>query len=189
MKDDKKTWMVTQSQQCSSLDPDSTLEVHSSSSSAEVTSSDDAEIRRVLRVGRLLIKSEKFKEALQMTEQVLRKHPRHAELLVLEGECLKCIGSLTKVSVARGFLYESAMMSQAIVCFAKAEAYDARNAETVMHLADVHHQQGNLQSCLELVQRACDLKPENKVQCHDHSCESLRCEKFHRSSRRHWQEY
>ena len=100
MNDDKEARMVAQSQQCSSLDPDSTLEVHSSSSSAEVTSLDDAEIRRILRVGRLLIKSEKFKEALQMTEQVRRKHPRHAELLVLEGECLKNSGNLTKVSVA-----------------------------------------------------------------------------------------
>ena len=62
-------------------------------------------------------------------------------------------------------------MSQAITCFAKAEAYDARNAETVMHLAAVHHQQGNLRSSLELVERACDLKPEDRVQFHCHLCE------------------
>ena len=177
MNDDKETWMVVQPQPRSSLDPDSTLEVHSSSSSAEVTSSDETEIRRVLRVGRLLIKSEKYKEALRLTEQILRKHPTHAELLVLEGECLKHSGNLTKVCIGRGFLCESAMMSQAITCFAKAEAYDARNAETVMHLAAIHHQQGDLPSCLELVQRACDLKPENRVQCHGHLCEISLCEK------------
>ena len=111
MNDDKEARMVAQSQQCSSLDPDSTLEVHSSSSSAEVTSSEETEIRRVLRVGRLLIKSEKFEEVLRLTEQILLKHPTHAELLVLEGECLKHSGNLTKVVSARGYLCESAVWS------------------------------------------------------------------------------
>ena len=111
MNDDKEARMVAQSQQCSSLDPDSTLEVHSSSSSAEVTSSEETEIRRVLRVCRLLIKSEKFEEALRQTEQILLKHPTHAELLVLEGECLKHSGNLTKVVSARGYLCESAVWS------------------------------------------------------------------------------
>ena len=89
--------MVAQSQPRSSLDPDSTLEVHSSSSSAEVASSDEAEIRRVLRVVRLLIESEKLEEALRLTEQILQKHQTHAGLLVLKGECLKHSGNLTEV--------------------------------------------------------------------------------------------
>ena len=37
-------------------------------------------------MGRLLIKSERFEGALHLNEQILRKHPTHAELQVFDGE-------------------------------------------------------------------------------------------------------
>ena len=69
-----------------------------------------------LACGLLRIKSEKFKEALQLAERLLRKHPTNSKLLVLEGDGLKYSGNLTTVSVSGGCLHEIATISQATGC-------------------------------------------------------------------------